>query len=175
MTRKFTIAGLSVIVAALAGIGALFAISGTSSANDEPTPVGGSTSRDADAAGDALLAVAIGQLEEDDGESATVDLRANNRTPGGNFRFYSEEYGYYNGGVRRFNCDDGEITAVGGGVLVQPDGTRVVITYEANFDTDGGSASVTVKGRGVNYTLEGELDGLAWCGDPSVAPPTATT
>lgn len=120
-----------------------------------------------------MLAVAIGQLSEDGGETATVDLRAGDKDgkERGNLRFFSEDDGYYNGGVRDVSCEGGVITARGGGGLVQPDGTRVRVAYEATFDKATGEATIHVRGRDIDYTMQGEVDGLIWCGDPTQAPP----
>lgn len=175
MTRKLSFAGLGAVVVVLAASAAVLAFNGTSSAQEDP-PASGESSRLAPDP-NGLLAITIGVLNEDgEDEWATVDLRATKRFghSGGNFRFYSEEHGYYNGGVRGFNCDDGVITAQGGGGLVQPDGTRIGVVYEAAFDTTDGSATVTVKGKdGYEYTMEGVVDGLVWCGNPADAPPAA--
>jgi hypothetical protein len=175
MTRKLTFTGFAA-AAVLIAVAAILAFSGTSSAQED-TPGTSESARVAPHDPNALLAIAIGVLNEDgEDEYATVDLRATKRfgKPGGAFRFYSEEHGYYNGGVRGFNCDDGVITAHGGGGLVQPDGTRIGVVYEAVFDTADGSATVTVKGKdGFEYTMEGVVDGLVWCGNPADGPPTA--
>ena len=115
----------------------------------------------------SLVGVAIGQLEEADGEEATVDLRATIRDgkPGGALRFYSEEYGYYNGGVRSFTVEDGVIHVSGAGGLTQPDGTRVAVRYDATFASDG-TSSIHVRGRDLDYTMEGTLDGLVHVWEP---------
>ena len=159
MTNRWNLSALGGVVTALAALVALLAFSGTSSAQ-ETSP----------AAASGRVAIAIGQLSESDGETATVDLRARSRglRPRGSFRFFSEEYGYYNGGVRSLRCEDGVITAKGAGKLTAPDGTRTNVVYEAVFDGNHDSAVITVKGKGgLNYTMEGTLDGLIRCGSPT--------
>lgn len=117
----------------------------------------------------SLVAVAIGQLEEEDGEYSTVDLRASIRDDKavGALRFYSEEYGYYNGGVRTLVVEDGLIKVTGGGGLFQPDGTRAAVRYEAEFALDGSHASIHVTGRDLDYTMEGSLDGFVHLWEPT--------
>jgi hypothetical protein len=120
-----------------------------------------------------LVGAAIGQLNEAGGDSATVDLRAAIRdgTAGGALRFFSDEYGYYNGGVRTFVVEAGTIKVTGGGGLFQPDGTRVQVRYDAQFALDGSHAIIHVAGRNIDYTLEGTLDGFVHVWEP----PAATT
>jgi len=109
-----------------------------------------------------LVAVAIGQLQEESGESFTVDLHAAIRdgVPGGALRFYGDEVGYYNGGVRTLSVEDGVIHVTGGGGLFKPDGTRAAVRYSAEFSLDGSHAAITVQGRDYTYTMEGTLDGF---------------
>ena len=63
----------------------------------------------------ALVAVAIGQLDEGDGHHSTVDLLASIRDgeAGGSFRFFCAEAGYYNGGVRTLSVSNGVISVTG--------------------------------------------------------------
>jgi hypothetical protein len=114
------------------------------------------------------VAVAIGQLEEGYGESATVDLRAAIRDgqAGGALRFYSEEYGYYNGAVRTLVVEDGVIKVTGGGGLFPPEGGRLQVRYEAEFSLDGSSASIHVHGIGIDYTMSGAFDGFVTIWEP---------
>jgi len=157
--RTLGITGAAIVIAALLATG----IVGISFGG---TDAGAQESNDADVQHNALVppsqvAVAIGQLEEEDGEYATVDLRAAVRDGdvGGALRFFSEEYGYYNGGVRTLEvADDGTIHVTGAGGLFH-DGARTQVRYDATFAPDG-ATSIHVQGRGVNYTMAGHLDGL---------------
>lgn len=106
-------------------------------------------------------AVAIGQLKEQDGGIATIDLRAGNRDgrTSGNLRFYSSEVGYYNGAVRRLPVVNGAIQAAGGGGLLRPDGSRVRVRFTADLSADGQQVTITIKGaNGAAYSLSGKLD-----------------
>ena len=125
----------------------------------------------------SLVAVAIGQLTEDDGETGVIDLRAAIRDgkASGNFRFFSEEYGYYNGGVRTLSVENGVISVSGGGGLFPPEaGKRVQVRYTATFAIDSGATEITVTGKdGATYTMEGTLDGLIRAGTPLNGKPPA--
>jgi len=178
---KFFIGTLGAIFTVIAAAFGVVAVTGGASASGSPTTAAtdpaGTPAPDVKSP-PTELAVAIGQLTEDDGDSATVDLRASNRrdeAPVGTLRFYSEDDGYYNGGVHDFTCDNGVITANGGGGLVKPDGSRVAVVYQATFNTTTDEATVHVRGRGIDYTLDGHVDGLVWCGDPTKAPPSVPT
>jgi hypothetical protein len=164
MRRIISIGG-ALSVAVVTALVALAAFSGGSSAAPED---GSSQARPVPPA--SLVAITIGQVSEEDGETATVDLHASVRRgrAGGNLRFYSEEYGYYNGGVRTLKFQDGTITATGGGGLLLPDGTRVGVRYTATIQVDEEHVQIDVKGKdGLEYTIEGELeDGFIWAGDP---------
>jgi len=148
------IAGAGVVVAALFAMGVVSVRFG--SGDSALAAPGGAP------AAPALVAVAIGQLVEPSGESFTVDLHAAIRdgTPGGALRFFGDEVGYYNGGVRTLSVDGGVIHGTGGGGLFRPDGTRVPVRYSAEFSTDGSHAKITVQGRDYQYTMEGTLDGF---------------
>lgn len=168
--KSIGISGAAVVVAALLATGIVnISIGGTSAGaqEEDSTTQNVAPSR----IWPSLVAVAIGQLAEDGGETATVDLRGTVRDekPGGALRFYSAEYGYYNGGVHTLTVDDaGVIHASGNGGLVQPGGTRVVVHYDATFAPDG-TTSVHVRGRNIDYTLEGTLDGLVQVWGPPAA------
>lgn len=116
------------------------------------------------------VAIAIGQLKEDDGGSTTIDLRAGIRDGkvGGTLRFFCPMEGYYNGGVRTLTVEDGAIKATGGGGLIRPDGTRIAVRYTADISADGEQVTIAVEGRnGYTYTMSGQLEhGLVWAGDP---------
>lgn len=175
MSKVYVIGG-GVVLAAVTAVIALAMFSGGSSASTiagadtassppvvaSPAPVASGT-----------LAIAIGQLTEDDGETATVDLRATNKDGaiGGAFRFFSDEYGYYNGGVKTFRLQDGVITVTGGGGLFPPGGGRVQVQYKAVFGTSNNHAEITVKPRnGAAYTMEGTIDGEVWAGSAASQP-----
>ena len=118
--RKFAGIAGAVAVAAVTAVVALAAFSGGSSA--APGDGTGAGLREPLVPA-SLVAIAIGQVVEEGGETATIDLHGSIRDgrAGGNFRFYSEEYGYYNGGVKTLKVEDGVITATGGGGLFPPE------------------------------------------------------
>lgn len=106
------------------------------------------------------VAIAIGQLVEDDGERATVDLRgaSDGARVGGTLRFYSADHGYYNGAVRTLSVENGTIKATGAGGLLKPDGTRAAVKYTASISPDK-RVEIAVTGRNdFAYTLAGRLD-----------------
>jgi hypothetical protein len=121
-------------------------------------------------------AIAIGVVEEEGEDGLNlVDLHGVEfgRRDGGNLRFFSEEYGYYNGAVRELSCLEGVITAKGSGGLTLPDGSHKFVVFEATFDTSSNAAEVTVKAKDeYTYTIEGTLEGLTYCGNLRDAPPT---
>lgn len=175
-TKRLTFIGGGLIVAVLAAITAIVAFNGTSSAQtDEPVSDHQSTDRPHKPPKDpdALLAVAIGTIPHDDYSQATIDLRAHESAEkeGGAFRFYCDEMGYYNGGVKDVGWEDGVITATGAGGLWQPDGVRVQVQYTFTVDTETNDAEVTITGDGVDYQAQGQLDGFSWAGTRSDAPP----
>jgi hypothetical protein len=175
MTKKFVTTGLGAAFAlALVGF-ALFALGGTSSASTPTATTPTATLAVTPVAAPSMAAIAIGQLNEASGESATVDLHATIRAgkAGGALRFFSSGDGYYNGGVKTLTCQDGVISVTGGGGFVKSDGTRIHVTFVARFDRQSHEATITVTGKNFEYTLNGHLDGLIWCGDPKQAPPTA--
>ncbi len=110
----------------------------------------------------SLVAVAIGQLNESNGDSVSVDLHAaiRNGTPGGALRFFDHDVGYYNGGVRTLSVDGGVIKVTGGGGLLRPDGSRIAVRYSAQFSLDGSHATITVQGKSFQYTMDGRLNGF---------------
>ncbi len=182
-TKRLTFIGGGLIVAVLATITAIVAFNGTSAAQtgepqtDEAVTDGPSVERPNKPPRDpnALLAVAIGTIAHDDDTGATIDLRAHEsaKKEGGAFRFYCDEMGYYNGGVRDVTWEDGVVTATGAGGLWQPDGTRVQVQYTFRVDTETDTAEVAITGEGVDYSLSGALDGLSWAGTRADAPPFA--
>ena len=167
-TGKWTTIGISAVVPALALLIGVLAFSGTSFAQQGTPPARPNP---------ALVkntAIAIGTVDNGEGVNI-VDLHAVDLGPidVGNFRFFSEEYGYYNGGVRNLTCVDGVITAKGAGGFTQPAGTHKAVLYTATFDMNQHTAAVTVTGKdGFSYTLQGAMDGLAYCGNLRDARPT---
>ena len=116
----------------------------------------------------SLVAVAIGQLDEGDGHRSTDDLLASIRDgeAGGSFRFFCEEAGYYNGGVRTLSVSNGVISVTGAGGLFRPDGTRIGVQYDAQFSIETGEARIHVTGRDYEYTMTGVVDGLVTVKEP---------
>ncbi|MBI2939802.1 MAG: hypothetical protein HYY04_05130 [Chloroflexi bacterium] len=151
----------------LIALGAVLALLTVGTATAAGTPP-----RKAEADSPTTVAIAIGQLEEQDGDSATLDLRAATRDgkTGGTLRFYSPTEGYYNGGVRTLAVENGAIKASGGGGLIRPDGTRLLVRYTAEISADGQQVKILVRGRkGLEYTLAGRLDpGFVWAGAPPI-------
>ena len=178
-TTRLMLFSAALIVGMLAAISAIGGLNGASAAQTgEPATDLASAERPNKPPKDpnALLAVAIGSITHENGDSPdTIDLRARESAEkeGGAFRFYCEEMGYYNGGVRDLTWEDGVITATGAGGLWQPDGTRVQVQYTFTVDTETDAAEVTITGDGVDYSTSGELDGLSWAGTRSDAPPFA--
>ena len=172
--RKFLSIGSGLAVAAITAVVALAAFSGGSSA----APGDGASQARPALPPASLVAITIGQVVEEEGETATVDLHAIIREGRamGNLRFYSEEYGYYNGGVRTLKFENGVITATGGGGLFLPDGTRVQVRYTATVSVDDEHVEIVVKGKdGLDYAIEGSLeDGFIWAGDPQKEKPPAS-
>lgn len=169
MMKFASIAG-AVAIGAVTAVVALAAFSGGSSAAPGDGTAAGIGEPLVPA---SLVAIAIGQVVEEGGETATIDLHASIRDgrAGGNFRFYSEEYGYYNGGVRTLKVENGAITATGGGGLFPPEGGRVQVRYTAVISTNDNHVVVTVKGKNLQYTIEGTLeDGFIFAGDPQTQP-----
>ncbi len=179
--KKLLGIGAGVLVAGLTTIFAVAAFGGQSSAQTvaQGTDAAGSAARSGDpsAAGKPAVAIAIGQFNEADGGTATIDLRAatrNGKTRGA-LRFFSDEHGYYNGGVKTLTVEDGKFTVTGGGGLFLPDGTRKQVRYSAVFSTDSGQAEITVKGKdGFQYTMSGTVDGLVTVKTPPGPAPSAT-
>lgn len=112
------------------------------------------------------VAIALGAIEGD--EEAYLDFHAaiSSERQGGNLRFWTEDDGYYNGGVRTVTINGQNVHAEGAGPLWQPDGTRVPVRF--TLDLNGGSnrLSITVQGRDLEYTLEGTIDGFVFVGAP---------
>ncbi len=163
--------GAAAIIVGLSAFAAIAAFGDSSSASTGVSQPQGASAGPSQAkrAQPSLVAVAIGKLTEDDGGTATVDLHAAIRDgkAGGNFRFFSEEYGYYNGGVRTLSVENGVISVTGGGGLFRPDGKRVQVRYSATFAIADGATEITVTGKyGASYTMMGTLDGLIRAGAP---------
>ncbi len=112
------------------------------------------------------VAIALGAIEGD--EEAYLDFHAaiSSERQGGNLRFWTEDDGYYNGGVRTLTINGQHVHAEGVGPLWQPDGTRVPVRF--SIDLNGGSnhVSITVRGRDLEYTLEGTVEGFVFVGAP---------
>jgi hypothetical protein len=112
------------------------------------------------------VAIALGAIEGD--EEAYIDLHAavGAERQGGNLRFWTEDDGYYNGGIRTVTITGQNVHAEGAGPLWKPDGTRVPVRF--SMDLNGGSnrVSITVKGRELEYTLEGKVEGFVFVGPP---------
>ena len=155
------------IVITLAAVVSLFVVGTASAAGPNPAK----EQEDTDQAQRTTVAVAIGQLQEADGETATIDLRAGARDGrvGGTLRFYSPEEGYYNGAVRTLKVENGAIKASGGGGLFRPDGTRTQVRFTFDSSADGQTVTIVVRGRGgLEYEMTGRLDpGLVRAGTPS--------
>src|SRR5947209_2048335 len=110
-SRVFAAIGGGLAVIAVAAI-AVVALSGGSSGSVAAAPASPTASGQPAKALPSLVAVAIGQLHESDGREVTVDLHAEVRDgkAGGNFRFFSADDGYYNGGVASLTFENGVIT-----------------------------------------------------------------
>ena len=116
----------------------------------------------------STVAIAIGQVVEDDGMRNTFDLRAQSdgQRTGGTLRFFCPHKGYYNGAVRTLAVENGTIKATGGGGLIQPDGKRVRVTYTATIRPDK-RVEMVVTGKNVDYSMVGSLQpGFVKAGDP---------
>lgn len=118
-----------------------------------------------------VVAIAIGTLLEDDGGQSWLSLRAGSAGDrvGGNFRFFCDEAGYYNGAVRSLTVEGGAIHAEGGGGLWRPDGTRIGVRFTLDISPDG-ATEVSVVGRDYEYTMTGTLDGFIFGGSPPARP-----
>ena len=141
---------------ALSAVGVLAAMMTAGTAQAAGNDAGGTVKERPNA-----IVLVTGTLQEADGGSARVDMRATDRTGGdrGNLRFASSEYGQYNGAVRDLTIDGGQVKASGAGPLITPDGKRVRVRFEATFSQDGSIARIVVtpvKG-GHAYTLNGKL------------------
>lgn len=167
--KAMAASGAAVVIAALLATGIVSISVGGAGAGAQEQEDGASRVRPF--VPPSLVAVAIGQLEEDDGMYSTVDLRASIRDGDavGALRFYCEEYGYYNGGVQSLAVEDGVIKVSGAGGLFPPEGGRVQVHYDAAFALDGSSVTIHVQGRDVDYTMEGELEGLVHVWEPPAA------
>ena len=111
------------------------------------------------------VAIALGAVTGD--EEAYIDLHAavGPERQGGNLRFWTEDDGYYNGNIRTVTINGQNVHAEGAGPLWH-DGKRVPVRF--TLDLNGGSnrVSVTVKGRDLEYTLAGTVDGFVFVGPP---------
>ena len=176
MTRLASKAGFGLIAVTAAAAALAFVVFGGGSSTTASAQGNGPNGAQAAAKDpNATIAVAIGTLTEDSGDTATVDLHAHtaNGITAGNLRFFSDEYGYYNGGVKSLTVSGGVITVQGGGGLFPPGGPRVQVHYTATFDSNTGQAQIAVQGRNVSYTMSGHVDGLIWSGHPGDKMPAA--
>jgi hypothetical protein len=166
MKKAFGI-GAGLFVVALSAFGAVAGLTNGSSASTQTTQTTG-----------GFVAIAVGQLEEDGGEYATVDLHAGNRNGkiGGALRFFSEEYGYYNGAVRTVKVENGVIHVTGAGGLFPPGGGRVQVRFDATFSTQDKHGEIKVtRANGTTYTMSGTLDGLVTVQNAPVRTPAAAS
>ena len=116
------------------------------------------------------VAVAIGQLNEADGGKAWLSLQAGALADKahGNFRYYYDEAGYYNGAVRILRVSDGAIHVEGGGGLHRPDGTKQRVRFTLDISADGERVELSIVGRKYSYEMTGSLDGFAYGGAPPI-------
>jgi hypothetical protein len=152
------------IMGVLLAVGAAAVIIGSGSvAAEGPTP--------SPTVATGTAAVAMGQLRQGYGASATIDLVAGIKDGrvAGNLRFYSPTYGYYNGAVRSLTISSGAIHATGAGPLIEPNGEHQFVQFTADVSADGQRVTITVQERsGESYTLSGRLDpGFVRTGTPS--------
>ncbi len=117
----------------------------------------------------AEIAIAFGRIEGD--EAAVIDFRAAEgaERSGGHLRFWTEDDGFYNGVSRKVEIDGQKVHAEGAGPLTKPDGTRVRVRFTLDLDGATRALRVTVKGEGVDYTLEGTVEGRVFVGAPPKA------
>jgi len=115
------------------------------------------------------VAIDLGAVAGD--EAAYIDFHAavGPERQGGNLRFWTEDDGYYNGGVRTVTINGQNVHAEGAGPLWR-DGTRVPVKFTLDLNGDSDHVSITVKGRDLDYTLEGTVDGFVFVGPPPQKP-----
>jgi len=114
-----------------------------------------------------VVAIAMGTVNEDDGSSSWLSMRAGSAGDrvGGNLRFYCREAGFYNGVVRPLTVEGGAIHAEGSGGLWRPDNTRIAVRFTLDVSPDG-RTTLSVVGRGYEYSMSGVLDGFIYAGSP---------
>ena len=122
-----------------------------------------------------VVAIAMGTVHEDDGSQSWLSLRAGSAGDrvAGNLRFYCREAGFYNGAVRSLTVAGGAIHAEGGGGLMRPDGTRVAVRFTLDVSPDG-RTTLSIVGRGYEYSMSGVLDGFIYAGAPPAITRPAT-
>lgn len=148
----------------------------TSSAQTPPeaTPVAGARAkgpaeRIRDHVRPTEVAIAFGRVTGD--EPAVIDFRAAEgaQRRAGHLRFWTEDDGFYNGVARKVEINGQNVHAEGAGPLVKPDGTRVRVRFSLDLNGATKHVTVTVKGEGVDYTLEGTIEGRVFVGAPPKA------
>ncbi len=114
----------------------------------------------------AEIAIAFGRIQGD--EAAVIDFRAAEgaERSGGHLRFWTEDDGFYNGVARKVEINGQNVHAEGAGPLTKPDGTRVRVRFTLDLNGATHRVQVTVKGEGVDYTLEGTIEGRVFVGAP---------
>lgn len=114
----------------------------------------------------AAGAVAFGRLVGD--EPAVIDFRGAQgaERSGGHLRFWTADDGFYNGVSRTVTITGKNVHAEGAGPLVKPDGTRVRVRFTLDLNGETNRISITVKGEGVDYTLDGTVEGRVFVGTP---------
>ena len=160
------------VLLVLGAVAVVIGAGGAAAQNQPPTPP---ASPAADRAanqqqGELVGAIAMGQLRQADGGTATIDLHAGTRDGNaiGNLRFYSPTYGYYNGAVRSLTIVSGAIHATGGGLLHEPNGEHERVQFTADISTDGQRVTIAVQEQnGETYAMSGRLDpGFVRSGSP---------
>ena len=169
-TGNWASKGVAPVVPALAVLIGLLAFSGISSAQEDPN-----ASPEARPLLGKNVGIAIGTLDDGRGRrtSSTCTASSWGRWGAGTSASSRRTTGTTTAPCASLTATDGVITAKGAGGFTQPDGTRMAVVFEATFNTNDETASVTVKGKdGFSYTMSGAVDGLVYCGNLRDAPPT---